>query len=92
MKATDWHEPGLIPQLLYFQNGTAFTGSVTNAGSKEFRYKIKPSEGKIIVEVWYGPYCYEKSEILDQAEFTMDQEGRSNALDWLKEKYESMIR
>lgn len=90
MKNIDWHEPGLIPQLLYFQNGALYTGSVANEGGKEFRYRLAPAEGKIRAEVWYGPYCYEKSEILGQAEFAMDQQGRSDALDWLKEKYESM--
>lgn len=90
MKPIDWHKQGWIPQLLFFQNGALYTGSVNQEGAKEFRYKLSPSEGKLKAEVWYGPYCYEKSEILDQAEFSMDQQGRSDALDWLGEKYESM--
>ncbi|HEX3017428.1 MAG TPA: hypothetical protein VHP31_06195 [Caproicibacter sp.] len=90
MKTIEWHKQGLIPELLYFQNGGTFTGSVSNTGIKEFRYKLSPNEEKIKAEVWYGPFCYEKSEILDQSEFSMDEEGRSQMLDWLKEKYETM--
>lgn len=91
MKSIDWHEPGRIPPLLYFQNGNLYTGSMIGKGSKEFRYKITPVEGNIKSEVWYGPYCYEKSEILDQAEHNMDAEGRDEMIDWLKSKYESMV-
>lgn len=92
MKAIDWQERGLIPELLYFQNGGTFTGSVSNAGAKEFRYKLSPDGEKIRVEVWYGSFCYEKSEILDQSEFPLDESGRSKALDWLKKAYESMAQ
>lgn len=87
----DWHSQGFIPPLLYFQNGTVYTGSVTEKGEKEFRYKISPKDGMIFAEVWYGPFCYEKSEILDKAEHNMDAEGREEMIDWLKSKYESMI-
>lgn len=92
MKKIDWHDPGLIPQVLYFRNGALYTGSVTESGRKEFRYRLSPSEDKIRAEVWYGPFCYEKSEIADQAEFAMDQQGRSDALDWLEAKYTEMIK
>lgn len=94
MKAMNWTEQGVIPGLLYFQNGSAYTGSVNDFGNKntkEFRYKIKPGDGTIVAEVWYGPFCYEKSEIIDHAEFPLDEGGRSKMIEWIKEKYESMI-
>lgn len=94
MKTVDWFEQGLIPGLLYFQNGGTHTGSVTDRESKtakEFRYKIETKEGTIRVIIWYGPFCYEKSEMADQAEFSLDDGGRTEMLGWLKEKYESMI-
>lgn len=94
LKVIDWAEQGVIPGLLYFQNGSTYTGSATefgNKAAKEFRYKIKPGDGAIIAEVWYGPFCYEKSEIVDHAEFTLDEDGRTKMIQWLKEKYESMI-
>ncbi len=94
MKTVDWFEKGTLPGLLYFKNGSAYTGSVTDFGSKdakEFRYMIKPNDGTIIAEVWYGPFCYEKSEIVSQSEFTLDGEGHTEMIGWIKEKYESMI-
>lgn len=102
-KEIDWHAPYFIPELLYFQNGNLFTGSVNNADEKEFRYRLSPgkrelegadpaSEERIIrAEVWYGPFCYEKSEIADQAVFPMEEHGRSDAVDWLASRYEAMV-
>jgi len=94
MKTVDWYAQGAIPGLIYFKNGSVYTGSVNDFGNKtakEFRYVIKPNDGSIKAEVWYGPCCYERSEILDQAEFSMDEDGRSKMLGWMKKKYESMI-
>ena len=94
-KRIDWHRECLIPELLYFQNGGTFVGSVSNKGEKEYRYRLSPSgtpeEPKIKVEAWYGPFCYEKSEIPEQGEFPMDEDGRFGAIDWLRQKYESLI-
>lgn len=94
MKEVDWFDPSLIPGLLYFQNGGSFTGSVTdyeNRETKEFRYKIDSVDGIIQAYVWYGPFCFEKSEIVEQAEFALTEEGRTEMLKWLKKEYESMI-
>lgn len=94
MKTVNWSEEGLIPGLLYFQNGGTYTGSVNdfdNRAVKEFRYKIGPGEEGILTEVWYGPFGYEKSEIVDRHGFSLDEEGRKEMLLWLNEKYESMI-
>lgn len=91
MKQIDWHRQGYIPQLLYFQNGASYTGSVSNEGKPEFRYKIAPKDGAICAEVWEGPFCYEKSKIADQSEYGMDAEGRSELLDWLQSKYKVMV-
>lgn len=102
-KEIDWHAQCLIPELLYFQNGNTFTGSVSSPDEKDFRYRLSPDKesgdgvGKaepqkiIKAEVWYGPFCYEKSAIADQASFPMEEQGRSDAVDWLSQKYVSMI-
>lgn len=102
-KNIDWHKPCLIPELLYFQNGGTFTGSVSNTGEKEFRYKLSPDkkasdeqneqepEKAIKAEVWYGPFCYEKSTVENESAFSMDEQGRSEAIDWLCRNYEAMI-
>ncbi|HAH78746.1 MAG TPA: hypothetical protein DEB16_00130 [Ruminococcaceae bacterium] len=91
-KEVDWHQRGLIPILLYFQNGGTYTGSVGNRGGKEFRYRVGPADGKIRAEAWYGPFCYEKSKIVRKADFPMDEAGRSAMLDWLKAQYEAMVQ
>ncbi len=94
MKIIDWFNEGLIPGLLYFQNSNTHTGSVNDReskDSKEFRYKIGSSKGVIKAEVWYGPYCYDESEIIDQSEFFLNDDGRTEMLRWIKEKYESMV-
>jgi hypothetical protein len=94
MQIIDWADQGVIPGLLFFQNGGEYTGSVndfSNKMTKEFRYRIDSGEKIIKAMVWYGPYCYDKSEIVDQKEFMVSRDGRSELLVWLKEKYEIMI-
>ncbi len=91
-KEIDWRGRGLIPELLYFQNGGKYTGSVNNPGQREFRYKIGPAEGQIRAEVWYGPFCYEKSKIEEEGRFPMDEAGRGALLDWLGSRYEAMVK
>lgn len=94
MKIINWSEQGLIPGLLYFQNGGTHTGSVDdrdNKASKEFRYKIDTDKYVIKTVAWYGPYCYEKSDMVDSAEFTLDNDGHAEMINWIKGKYESMI-
>ena len=96
MKIIDWFEQGFIPGLLYFQNGGEHTGSIKDFESKatkEYRYRIESNlkEGTIKAMAWYGPCCFQKSEIIEQAEFKLNESGRNNMLRWMKEKYESMI-
>jgi hypothetical protein len=94
MRIVNWTDQGVIPGLLFFINGGEYTGSVNDFGNKsakEFRYKIESNQNIITAMVWYGPYCFGKSEIVDQAEFSLDDEGRSELLEWIKTKYESMI-
>lgn len=96
MKEVNWFEEGIIPGLLYFQNGGEYSGSVNDFGdktAKEFRYKMEadPKEGVMKAMVWYGPLCYSKSEIADQADFTIDDGGRGKMIEWIKAKYETMI-
>ena len=93
MKCVNWSEQGLIPGVLYFQNGSEFTGGVDNRGTslKEFRYRISPSKNIMTAEVWYGPFCYDKSDIVDTREFIIDNDGRGDMIKWLEDKYQTMI-
>lgn len=87
MAVADWRQEGLIPLLLYFQNGNEYTGSSSAKSGNELRFKLKPEEDKLVAEVWPGPFCYEKSEITGRAEFPLTEEGRAQALEWLNRQY-----
>ena len=70
-----------LPGLLYFQNGGVYKGS-----AKGIRYKIGPEDDNLVVEIWLEPYCYEKAEILERAEFNLSDSGRSEMVEWLTDK------
>lgn len=79
-----------IPTLHSFAMNNSFTGSHGN-----FRFKITPnvtmrtpkevdfSASSIRAEYWYGPLCYEKSEIIEEKTFPMQETGRQEMRDWL---------
>lgn len=99
IRKIDWNAQGLIPELLYFENGNEFTGSVNNAGIREYRYRLSPGIQKngdgtekknIRAEAWYGPFCYEKSRMERTADFPLNEDGRKSAIVWLDEQYKAM--
>lgn len=88
-------EPGFyITNLHSWINGNAFYGSF-----REMRFRVKPSpvldkktgeplpESKVEALVWKGEYCLEESEVLNQAEFPLSQEGHEQVIEWLEEQY-----
>lgn len=100
MTEADWHAQGLIPELLYFENGNDFTGSVTAPEKREFRYRLSPVSEKledgsekssIRAEAWYGPLCYRKSKMEASADFPMNETGRLAAIDWTASEYTRMV-
>ena len=74
-----------IPPLLFFRSKNPFTGS-----RGLFRVLIQPGEA-LTVHIWRGPYCYEKSERLETAEFPLDEEGRTAMIGWLEEQCRKML-
>lgn len=74
-----------LPGLLYFQNGGVFKGSKGN-----IRFIIKPIDEKLLVQTWQGPYCYEKSEMEDESQFELNDNGRGAMQEWLTEKLQSI--
>lgn len=82
-----------IPTLHTFAMNNIFTGS---CGA--FRFRAEPKvvmktpkevdfdESKLFVEYWHGPFCYEKSEMEESAEFPMTEEGRAEMTRWLEER------
>ena len=81
-----------VPTLHTFAMNNIFTGSCGN-----LRYKITPSvsmRGKEVdfenssmqAQIWYGPLCFEKSEIADCETFPLSEDGRQAMLTWLNKK------
>ena len=71
-----------IPVMKAFTNENIFTGS---AGVLRFRLEPLKEENMILAKVWYGEYCYEKSEIAAQQRFPLSEEGREALRDYLEE-------
>ena len=74
-----------IPPLLFFRSKNPFTGS-----RGLFRFLIQPGE-TLAVQVWRGPFCYVKSEILETAEFPLDEEGWAAMIGWLEDRCRKML-
>ncbi len=73
-----------IPLLLWFQCGNPFSES-----DGSFRYSISPQkndeeENFLLLEIWRGKLCREKSEILYSEEFPMSDEGIKSAVEVVK--------
>lgn len=79
-----------LPVLHYFAMDNIFTGS-----NGLFRFRAIPTvimatpkevdmeKSSIFCECWHGQFCYECSEMEDQQEFPMSEEGRAAMRQWL---------
>ncbi len=74
-----------VPAIGFFENKNIYTGS-----SGEFRFRIAPDDEGLIASVWQGKFCYEKSEILEEAHFEKTDKGLEEAVDWVLNKQQSM--
>ena len=65
-----------------------FTGSI-GPNFQDFRFRLKPdfSEDKVSAAV-YSLVCYEKAADIEEAEFSMDDEGIAALRSWLQSRYE----
>lgn len=82
-----------LPTLHTFAMNNVFTGSF---GALRFRAapsvvmktpkEVDMEASSITVECWHGPWCYEKSQMEDKAEFPMSEAGRAAMLAWLTER------
>ena len=75
-----------MPLLLWFQCDNPFSESEGN-----FRYCLSPKdndekERSLLLEIWTGKFCKEKSEILYSKEFPMSDDGIQEAVTVIKEK------
>ncbi len=72
-----------IPTLSNLKFGNIFSGSC-----KDFNFKIFPNcdEVKMKIAVWKGKNCFEKSDILQEKIFDLDEQGMQSAISWLEKK------
>ena len=80
-----------LPTLHTFAMDNLFTGS---CGNLRFRIvpnveKLTPKEvdmekSTIYAQYWYGPLCYEKSQMEGERTFPMTEEGRLALKAWLE--------
>ena len=69
-----------IPVFVYFKEKNPFFGSFLN-----LRFKILLVEESLQLEIWNGPLCYEKSEILQTHNFEASENGLNEAVKLLDE-------
>ena len=60
--------------------GNLWTGSRNQA-----RWRITPADGVMNVELWYGPLCYELSEVTHTVQFPISEEGIEQLRGWLQD-------
>lgn len=83
-----------LPVLHSFENNNVFTGSFGQMRFKITPKLVKPDGSKTVdltvstlfCEVWYGQFCYEKSEIEATNEFPISEQGREELRLWLTEQ------
>lgn len=71
-----------LPSLEYFKFYNGYTGSIG-----AYNYRIVPEESALKTAVWHSCLCFEKCEIVDTAEFSLDQEGVEQLKEWLTQQY-----
>ncbi len=71
-----------IPNYMSFHNENTFLGSYQG-----LRFKLTPDleTNEIQAEYWYGPLCYEKSEMDGTRAFPLSDEGIAAMTQWLVE-------
>lgn len=70
-----------VPNYMSFNNENIFLGSYNG-----LRFKLSPkvADTVILAEYWFGPLCYEKSQMNGQETFPLSQEGIDEMTQWLR--------
>lgn len=70
-----------VPNYMSFNNDNTFLGSY-----RGLRFKLTPNveAQEIHAEYWYGPLCYELSEMDGDKTFPMSDEGITDMTVWLQ--------
>ena len=84
-----------LPRLLFFQNKNPYSAS-----QAEMRYRAVPGkrstpeggeEAVLTVDIWPGPWTidYTDPALRAQRVFPLTEEGRAQALEWIRQTYHS---
>lgn len=70
-----------VPNYMSFNNDNIFIGSYQG-----LRFKLSPNvaEQTIRAEYWFGPLCYEMSEMDGEETYPMTEEDIVKMTDWLR--------
>ena len=79
-----------IPKTFYFISGNTHTGS-----RGPMRYRVRPADGILHIEVWQEDLCYELAKekeggITASAEYPVSDEGFQQMLDFLQGEYDRL--
>lgn len=80
-----------IPEFEYFEMGGKYSGNKRGAEQDDFNFRFTPKE-KLTAQVWYGLNCFEKSELVSEAEFEITHEGYRAACDWVEEQVQVWLK
>lgn len=73
-----------IPKYFLFSEGGIYSGGKYD---KSFNYKIIPEKDKLIVSVWFGKNCLDKTDNAETKEFEHNEESFKEAVKWIEETY-----
>lgn len=68
-----------IPTMLFWENGNTWYGSLGNT-----RFYIAPQEEQLHVQLWRGELTKELSEIEEEIDFPLSEEGLEQMTAWLE--------
>lgn len=75
-----------IPEFEYFDMGGKYSGCKRGTKQDDFNFRFTPGEN-ILAQTWYGINCFDKSELVSQAEFEKTRDGYRAACDWVEEQF-----
>lgn len=70
-----------IPTMLFWENGNTWYGSLGST-----RFYIAPQEGQLHVQLWRGQLTKELSEIEEEIDFLLSEDGLGEMTAWLEQR------
>lgn len=70
-----------IPTMLFWENGNTWYGSLGST-----RFYIAPQEGQLHVQLWRGQLTKELSEIEEEIDFPLSEDGLGEMTAWLEQR------